>query len=381
MIILEKHRPRVLMPIARSAWSPSAYVPKDQFGNDTTRHQFSAAIRLNDGHIAWRGVFQDREDFDAFLWAHVTGSLRYDRALWRLPTPQWIPGLYDDLVLEFATDVFLTTTGTSNTYTVPSDWNSSSNTIHCVAAGGGGACARWASGGSPRYAAGPGGGGYGRGTNVTLTPSGSATYGIGAGGAGAATRSTDGFTNGSAGGDTYFDAASYAAASFGGTGGAGGVGSNTAATLAGSAGGSGKGAASASGGNGGDINSTTNTRYSTGGGGAGGPSGNGGQGNSIASGSNVNTTGGTGNGGGVAGNTAGTLWNVSPAYGPGGGATSAQNAGTNTGGAGPTYGGGGGSAVTTSGNTTGGTGAQGIIYISYTPGVTSFFPNLAMMGM
>src|SRR4029077_8351611 len=50
----------------------------------------------------------------------------------------------------------------SQTWTVPADWNSANNYIYCIGGGGGG--------GAYNYPAGGGGGGFARKTNVALTP-------------------------------------------------------------------------------------------------------------------------------------------------------------------------------------------------------------------
>lgn len=384
MIILRRHEPRVLLPMKRSEWNPSQYVPKDELGNDTTHYSFVARVRLSDGFIAWQGRFADRDDFDAFIFAHVTGSLRYDRSLWRLPVPEWIPGLYDDLVLEFATDVFLTTTGTSNTWTVASDWNSASNTVHCIGAGGSGARGRPPNSGTRSFASGGGGGGYGNAANLSLTPSGSVTYGVGAG-----HTPTGGTTtiSGTAGGDTYFNAASYAAASVGGAGGVGGPVSNSA-SVTGALGGAGKGDVSYSGGQAGSITNTGVFRIGSGAGGAGGPNGVGGDGDDspgtatggTAGGAGDNGSGGAGgvSGGGAAGD--GTEWSGTP-YGSGGGGGGRGQASAATGGAAGNYGGGGGGMAAYSGSPIGGPSRQGLIFITYTPTTTGSFFNLAMLGM
>lgn len=397
MIILpDRHIPRarILMPVHDMEWrEPSRAMFKDQFGNPGIRTRFRLRARLNDGFIAWEGWFDDRADADAFLSALVSRSIRYERELWRLPNPEWHPGLGENLSYEFVTTTFLTTTGTSNTYNVPSDWDSSANTIECIGAGGAGAASR-SSSGSKCYAAGGAGGGYGKETNMSLTPGGTATYGCGAAGT-STQRTTTGSNTGGTGGDTYFNAASYAAATVGGQGGAGGAGSTTT-TVSAATGGAGKGATNYSGGNGGAITSTSSVRLGTGGGGAAGPNGAGAAGTSSASASNTSTAGGAGDAGsgGTAGaatsqtGTAaaagnGTEFQVSPAYGSGGGGGGNHtSAGTSTASAGGTYGGGGGGNAGHGSNATGGPGKQGLIVVIYTPTAATFFPtNLAMIGM
>lgn len=127
--------------------------------------------------------------------------------------------------------------GTS--WTVPSDWNSSTvgsggfaNKIQCFGAGGGGSSNETAGGG------GGGGGAFSEITDLTLTPGGSVTYAIGTAG-----------SVGSAGGDTYFNGASLGAASVGAKGGSAGSGSTGGS---GGASASGVGTTKRSGGNGGN---------------------------------------------------------------------------------------------------------------------------------
>src|SRR5580704_17931119 len=62
------------------------------------------------------------------------------------------------------TSVFLVNTSATS-WVVPSDWNSSNNTIQCIAAGGSGAA-----GSSSRPGGGGGGGGYAEQLNQSLRP-------------------------------------------------------------------------------------------------------------------------------------------------------------------------------------------------------------------
>jgi len=104
------------------------------------------------------------------------------------------------------TVVFLTTTG-AGTWPVPSDWNSSANTIECIGAGAGGG------GGNPSSDAGGGGGGaYSKISNLTGL-SGNISFSVGAGGGGG----TSG--NGTLGGDTWFNSALFSSSSVGAKGG------------------------------------------------------------------------------------------------------------------------------------------------------------------
>lgn len=288
---------------------------------------------------------------------------------------------------------------TSSSWTVPNDWNNSSNTIHLIGGGGGGAGGR-ASSNNRAGGGGGGGGGYTQLTNQTLTIGASITYQAGsAGTVGAAGN------NGGAGGTTSWNAGAATAggggggqavatppSSTGGTagsgstynGGVGGQGSAQNASSTGHGGGGGAGAAgpNGAGGTGGDgFASTTAANIAGGGGGGNGGGSNGGNASSATGGTGGNNSLG---GGGGASNTSGILG------GGGGGSTSAASVGgigidvfgvgsggggggeddadtTNTGGI---YGaGGGGGGVNTTGTARAGSaGAQGAIIIVYTPG-------------
>jgi hypothetical protein len=91
--------------------------------------------------------------------------------------------------------IFLTTTG-AGTWTVPSDWNNSNNTIECI--GGGGSSSDIT---SVLYQAGGGGGGYSAIANLNLTIGSTINYSVGAGGPSAAFNA-----QGVSGGDTWFNA-------------------------------------------------------------------------------------------------------------------------------------------------------------------------------
>jgi uncharacterized repeat protein (TIGR01451 family) len=167
------------------------------------------------------------------------------------------------------------TSGTS--WTVPSNWNASNNTIEVIGGGGGGSAAVL----NTSAGAGGGGGAYSKIANLALTPGGSVTYQVGAAGAAS-----------SAGGDTWFNGASLAAASVGAKGGGGAAGTTAGG---GGAATSGVGTTKFSGGNGGSGGGGGG-----GGGGAAGPNGAGGNGATNATGT-LGGGGGGGNGGGSAG--------------------------------------------------------------------------------
>ena len=301
----------------------------------------------------------------------------------------------------------ITTVG-AGTFSTPSDWNNSNNSIEGIAGGGGGANAY----------AGPGGGGGAYSKVVNQTISGSVAFNVGAGGAGGVASSTD--TAGGAGGDTWVGNAAEGSAFLVAKGGAGGSG---AGPVAGGAASAGVGSVKYSGGA-----SGTSGSGSSGGGGAGGPAGNGAAGGSTSATATYYTgAGGGGGGGGAAapanagtttsgtaggnnsagsGGGAGGTTTVAPGAGVagagGGGAGNgttvvlnsggAGGAGTDlasgtagsggggggggqgyvdlaTGGAGGLYGGGGGGGAygNTSGGGPGGAGAQGVIVLTWTP--------------
>lgn len=187
--------------------------------------------------------------------------------------------------------VFLTTTGSVLTWDVPEDWNNDDNAVYCIGAGAGA--------GNPGTVGGKGGGGgacsFSLNLMLSASPGGSIQYRVGAGGG----VETDG-------GDTWFDGATFGAASVAAEGGDGG---------SGQLGGGGGGQASngigdtrysgGDGGNGSARDSSTERAAGGGGGGAAGPNGdgaNGGAGEQTGSGHNATAGGG---GGGADGGTAG----------------------------------------------------------------------------
>lgn len=250
-----------------------------------------------------------------------------------------------------ATTVVLTS-GTS--WTVPSDFNTTANTVECWGGGGGGG---GANGGSPGSGGGGGGGAYSQVTNLNLTPGSSVAYSIGdAGTAGLSV----GPTAGGAGGNTWFHSTTTVLASPGLGGGngsvnTGGNGGTTASCV---------GTVKLPGGNGG--NSTTSTAPG-GGGGAGGPDGAGSAG-AAGSGANAGAggygDGGIGGAGGAGGAVGGGAGQADERGGGGGGGDGDTTA--NGGGAGglPGGGGGGGSGGVA---TPGGAGAAGQVRITYVP--------------
>ena len=273
-----------------------------------------------------------------------------------------------------------------STWTVPSDWNNSANTIEVIGGGGAGQSATRYEGG-----AGGGGGAYSKMSNLTLTKGATVIYSIGSGGilnnspSANYPISADG-TAGS-GGNTWFNGTSYAGASVaaqGGWGGGTGAGDNIGGT--GGAAGSGIGTVRNSGGSGASESipassclGNVDNCSGAGGGGAAGPNGSGLAGNpnvyylggagdagyggapvdyGSANGSEMSGGVGAGSGGGSAGDDA-----FASPYGCGG---------PQPGSPGGSYGAGGGGGAQDSGNncgngSAGGTGAQGVIVITYTP--------------
>lgn len=292
------------------------------------------------------------------------------------------------------TVIFLTNTAASQTWTVPSDWNDTNNSIECIGGGGGGL------GGAFAYNAGSGGGGYSKTTNLALSLGASIAYQVGAGGTPHASTPT-------VGGDSWFNGASLGASSVGAKG--GGAASGTTAGLGGASsggvgstknsGGSGGGGANKVGGGGGaggpngvgaagGVSGNSGTGGGGGGGNGGGTAGaneagsnvggnggnnSGGAGHGTGSAVNVDGTAGSagGGGGGAGGNKDGgvggngTEWDATHGSGGGGGGGS-SDAGTVAGkGAGGLYGGGAGAKGVGGANPS--AGAQGIIVITYEP--------------
>lgn len=373
-------RTKFLISVPEFEWrDPSQAQQKDQLGNSVFRTSFRIRARLNDGFVKWTGWFDSRNDYDAFLWAIVTGTLKYERELWKLPTPQWHPDIGTDLSYDFATQRLITSTSASNqTDTVPSDWNSNNNTIETIGCGGS-AATRASAGGCT----GGGGGAYSLVSNIALTKGASVTFFLATGPAGVSTAGT-GF-NGTAGSNVWYNGTTVSNASvssFPGQGGQIGLFSSTGASAAGGTTG-GVGTTKYAGGASGTATSPGGTSYAaSGGGGAAGPSGIGGTSSNASSSST--SAGGTGNNGttagGAAGGTTGSVGNSGTEFttagcGSGGGGGVGTNA---IGGNGGNYGGGGGGGCG-SGTTTSGSGIQGIIVATYSTPPAGF--NMPMLGM
>lgn len=369
--------PYLLPPVPKREWAYSQALFKDQLGNDGIRTRFRVRARAHDGHTVWCGWFLDRDDADAFLFALAMGTLRIERELWRLPQPEWHPGIGGDVTYDFATQTILTTTGSNQTYNSPADWNNSNNTVECLGGGGGGAQ-------GSSHVCGSGAGAYSKISNFSFATPGTttATYRVGSGGQGRTAGSTGAGNNGSAtwwnsttdpgnGTDNSKCSADY------GRGGAQGSGSQNGG--AGGATTASWGETKYAGGRGGNLTGASGSGAS-GGGGAAGPSGAGGNGgDNSTTGFSLTTAGGSANNGTTAGanagtndGNAGTEFAASYGCGSGGG-------GGSPGGAGGNYGGGAGGFR---GNTIDSrAGSQGLIVITYTPAGSLIFNPFPLQHM
>jgi len=311
------------------------------------------------------------------------------------------------LAIDTATVVVLTS---GTTWNVPSDWNSSDNTIEAIGAGGNGALAI----GSSTAGGGGGGGEYRKSANITLTASSTIDIHLPAGGDGNSA-SGSWVKNGAGGGGTIVLEAKNGGNASGLTGGAGGTGGTGASanynggtggtstdssnTAGAGSGGGGSAGPTGIGKNGGVGQGTTSRGGGGGGGSNGGSSSAGASPTSTTGGTGGNGTGGTGGGsagtagtvggGGGGGNSASSttnapggagsaqsLWGagIGPSGGGagGGGGTGSSATGDRDGGAGGTYGGGGGGcgysgALNTNECNGTGVGGNGLIVITYTP--------------
>lgn len=362
-------------------------------GRATTRYRVRGYFADREGHrlshrFFARHFLDDPEEAEDF-WARLRRSEAGEIDRW----PSWLPSLdeYPGLSYELATVTFLTASpGSNQTYTSPEDWDDSNNTIEAIGAGASGGRARLDSFTFTLAASGGGGGAYQKHENFSFAVPGTtqATYRVGAKGVGGTT--ANGVTsavNGTAGGDTWFDGATYGAATVGAKGGSGGLASVASDDVSGASGGqASSGIGNSTGYNGGGSGSVTNL-VSTGGGGAGGPSGAGGTSGNVNAGYSDGGAG--GNGAGGAGGTStdqadaedganGTEWDASHGSGGGGGCTGVIGAPNLTAGAGGSYGAGSGGGVIAKGagapTITTKDGGQGLIVVTYTPlvGFTGF---------
>lgn len=427
LIIPDRYTPKtqVLAPMHKRDW----YASQRRAPNHGIEDKIFWGLWAYDraGSNAWVGMFEDREDVDAFMAALVKGTLRSQKRLWSLCTPHWEPQLARDLIYDLKCEHALTawtdevqewivpkdillpsafhplflegeylfwtpsgaganqyfTSGTSDT--VPSDWGNVSNTIRCIGGGGSGGKGHRT---SVTCASGAGGGAYAAASNTTLAPGATVNYQIGAGGTALANALSQ--VSGNDGTATFFN-------------GTAGAGNNTcqagpgikgifsgSSPGAGGAGGTVVNGSGNSGGQGGSATASAASATGSGAGGAGGPDGAGNNGTNATSGTssaggagNANTNGG-GAGGSSGGGTgsAGTTFSAAPNYGPGGGGGGNRVAGVSAGGAAGNYGAGsGGACATNSSNTSTAAGAQGLAVVAYTPALKPGGFNMPMLGM
>ncbi|WP_316233728.1 RHS repeat-associated core domain-containing protein [Bradyrhizobium sp. SZCCHNPS2010] len=251
-----------------------------------------------------------------------------------------------------ATAAQIVITSTTN-WVVPSDWNSSNNSIEAIGGGGGGG----GSVGSQQGAGGGGGGEYRKASNVVLTPGATIAIVIGSGGAGG----TTGPSNGAAGTATTFNGSTVVA-----NPGQGGAASGTATAGAAAGGTGGIGSAAHFDGGAGGARLTLTAGAGAGGGGAGGPIGPGAAGGSSGGAGPGAAGGGAANGGAAGGSVPSSengATGGSNSAGIGGGAGGivgvVSSTGDNGGGAAGSNGAGGGGGGGRANSVTGGGGAGG----------------------
>lgn len=372
LILPDRHAPvgKILQPHWRKIWSPSQRACI--YGIDNRTRFAVVARRSHDKSIHWRGIFDDREDADAFLYALACGSLIYEHELWRLPQPGWHPGVGADVDLyyEFVSQTALTANpGSNQTISLDPTWDNSNNTIDTI--GGGASGGADSSGG---HNTGGGGGAWNHIANFLWTPF-NQTYQIGTGGA-AAVSTGGAAVNGNDGNNTWFGSITFGpsdVASVGGTHGVSGAGSQNGG--AGGVGTSGRGTSNNNGGRGGNLTGASGTGASGGGGAAGLNAAGGAAGDSSSTAANTMTAGGAGDGGsgGAGGGTGGGAgspgneWSTAGVGSGGGGGGNSTGAANVTGASGGNYGGGGGGARCGSGTATSGAGIQGVIVLTWTP--------------
>src|SRR3989344_1797538 len=129
-----------------------------------------------------------------YAWSDYAGWIQFGGfSSFPIGTPE-VPAQSYTIVLDESGD------GTcgANCWSVPSNWNSTNNTIEAIGAGGRG------NQNGDTGAGGSGGGAYAKFLNLSLTPGASVSYSIGAGTSGTATDN-----------DTWFNGATFAASSVG----------------------------------------------------------------------------------------------------------------------------------------------------------------------
>lgn len=394
MIILPDRRishSKFLIPVPKNEWMlPSDYTYKDQFNNYGIRTRFYVRGVSSDGQLIWNGCFEDRDDYDAFLIALAKDTLKYEKNLWRLPTPEWHDGLGEDLKYEFVTTTLLTNTSAGLSYTLPTDWNTTNNAIYVIGGGATGGLAMSTT--ATAHSTGGGAGGF-RGTvNYSVITSGSVPYTVGAQPAvNSRAASTSGTQAGAAGNPSSWNTNNLV-----GNGGGSGNGSTVsgAAVTIGTSGSSSSNLGSSTAAQGGSSGTSTFNGSATGGGGGAGTTTPGsstavtaafGSSSVNATATNTGYAGGAGGNGAAAGLAGGGNGGTTTNNGGGGGGGGVTLNTSTNGGNGGTYGAGGGgvairsmSALRTA---TAGRGTQGLISVSYEPKVFTSLRNSPMLGM
>jgi len=389
LILPDQHAPKgkILLPLRRCEWmQPSQRrFTKPAFRSVEDHKFWILEARLHDGHVIWCGRFDDREDVDAFLFACVTGSIRYERELWNLSVPNWNADIseYDSTFYVFISQVLSSGAGSGNqTFNTPRNYNSIGSVWRVTAAGGSAGCSDVGTG---HFGNAGGGGGAAFNQVLNLSLGGTATYNIPAGTTGGHVTSVNTAANGATGADGWFNGTTLGGSSVGSKGGGAGLGAVDASANGGAAGTAAGGVGSGNdGGRGGNATRATGSANASagGGGGAGGPNAAGNQGGDT---STTNVAGGQGDGssggaGGTAGANAGspgTEWgDGATGSGGGGGSQGTFIGGPVTGASGGNYGAGGGGAGNTAptDDVTGGPGTQGVVLGGWTE-----FPLGAMM--
>ena len=147
-------------PLITSHFSP-AYMRPGTFITAKTRS----------GIIVWEGEFRSRHDAHVFTRALVSGAIVREPGLWDLPTPAWMPGLYD-ATLEYSFSTTITATGAGNVTSPAGAYK-----VDVAAWGPGG------SGGRDIHSGGAGAGAYAGSSSIACSPGQSVFWDVFAGGA------------------------------------------------------------------------------------------------------------------------------------------------------------------------------------------------------
>ena len=336
---------KYLMPMRKRDWMPPSLSLKSDPAGNTNGSHWRVNGYNKKGEIVWSGVFDDRDDCDAFMAAFWRGTLDIEKSLWELPTPAYY-SYGEPLLFKARAYTWWTTLGATS-WTIPIDWNNADNVFRAIGGG---------MNGSASYGA--GGAAYAESRNISLTKGAAGGYayvgsanGVGRTGTGSPGAGDSFFHNGSS---VIFLA--------------NGAGNNSALYQPGYAGYCTYNYTANQGGQG------ATGFYDNSGGGAGGAEAAGGAGGYRAA-------GGAGNGGYYGGGAGGAFYsgtggngtNVYGGLGSGGGGGSAYGVYGGGGNAG-SYGGGGGGGLYSSGY-----GLQGFVLIDYRPPTGGF--NTPMLGM